>query len=200
MDQRSVHWLPDVVRCADLVVRRWRAEDAAALGRAVAESIDHLRPWMPWVAHEPLTGEQRRALIAEWDQGWDAGGDAVYGVFLDGAVVGGCGLHVRSGPGVRDIGYWIHVDHVGRGFATAVARGLTDAAFTLQQITAVDIHHDQANRASAGVPRRLGFRRISEQPDAVSAPAEAGVDCTWRMTRECWTVEQAGDRAARCRP
>ena len=29
---------------------------------AVTESIEHLRPWMPWIADEPVTVEQRRAL------------------------------------------------------------------------------------------------------------------------------------------
>jgi hypothetical protein len=37
------------------VLRRWRAQDAEALGRAVAQSIEHLRPWMAWIAEEPAT-------------------------------------------------------------------------------------------------------------------------------------------------
>jgi hypothetical protein len=33
---------------------------------------------------------------------------------------------------------------------------LTNAAFTVPEITQVEIHHDKANVASAGVPRSLG--------------------------------------------
>jgi len=193
VEERLVDRLPETLPCGDLVVRRWRTGDASALGRAVTESIEHLRPWMPWVAHEPLTPDQRRALIIGWNESSEAGGDVVYGVFLDGAVIGGCGLHVRSGPAVRDIGYWIHRDHVRRRYATAVARALTDAAFALPQVSAVDIHHDRANIASAAVPRHLGFHLISERPDAVSAPGEVGIDCTWRMERQHWpTIQDEG--------
>jgi RimJ/RimL family protein N-acetyltransferase len=178
--------LPDTVEGDDLMLRRWRVDDAEALDRAVIESIDHLRPWMPWVAAEPLGIDQRRALILAWEQAWQAGGDVVVGVFADGTVVGGAGLHRRSGPYAVDIGYWTHVDFVGLGYATTAARLLTDAAFSVDEIHHVDIHHDKANGASRAIPRRLGYRFVGERPDAVTAPAELGVDCTWRMDRRRW--------------
>lgn len=49
-----------------IVVRLWRSDDAAALHQAIVESTEHLRPWRPWIAPEPLTVDQRRALIEEW--------------------------------------------------------------------------------------------------------------------------------------
>jgi ribosomal-protein-serine acetyltransferase len=59
----------------------------------VAESTEHLRPWMAWIADEPLALERRRAMIAEWDRDWSQGGDIVMGVFAeDGRIAGGCGL------------------------------------------------------------------------------------------------------------
>ncbi|MGH3264185.1 MAG: hypothetical protein ACRDNS_19565, partial [Trebonia sp.] len=53
-----------------LVLRRWLKDDAAILEAAVMESIEHLRPWMPWAADEPLSAVKRRALIAEWEGDW----------------------------------------------------------------------------------------------------------------------------------
>ena len=35
---------------APVTLRRFRAEDADALFGAVTESLDELRPWMPWAA------------------------------------------------------------------------------------------------------------------------------------------------------
>lgn len=54
----------------------------------------------------------------------------------------------------------------------------------------MEIHHDKANLASRGVPRKLGYRLIGERPDAVDAPAEVGIDCIWRMDRSVWAARQ----------
>jgi ribosomal-protein-serine acetyltransferase len=179
--------LPERIEGGDeLLLRRWVAADAEALGGAVAESADHLRPWMAWIADEPVSLELRRARIAEWERDWSHGGDVILGTFVDGRVAGGGGLHQRVGPGGLEIGYWIHRAYLRRGLATRAAQLLTDAAFTVPGITFVEIHHDKANRASAGAPRKLGFEWLGESPDEPEAPAEIGIECRWRMEKESW--------------
>jgi hypothetical protein len=42
------------------------------------------------------------------------------------------------------------------------------------EIAAVEILH-KANRASAGVPRKLGYRFVGEAPDGKHAPADVGI-------------------------
>jgi ribosomal-protein-serine acetyltransferase len=175
--------LPERVEGREVLLRLWRVDDAARLGEAVAESAEHLRPWMAWMADEPQTLEQRQAILARWDAEWSDGGDAYYGIFLDGDVVGSCGLHRRLGPDALEIGYWIHAAFVRRGLATETARLLTDAAFSMPEISSVEIHHDRANLASFGVPRRLGYRFVGEQPDEATAPEDTGVECIWRIER-----------------
>jgi RimJ/RimL family protein N-acetyltransferase len=75
---------------------------------------------------------------------------------------------------------------VRRGIATAAARLLTDTAFALPGVEYVEIHHDRANAASRAVPRRLGYELVGERPDPREAPAEVGIDCTWRIARAAW--------------
>lgn len=180
--------LPERIEGADgLVLRRWVPDDAEALGRAVAQNAEHLRPWMAWIAEEPVALECRRARIAEWERNWSQGGDVMLGVFVDGQVAGGCGLHQRIGPGGLEIGYWIHLTFLRRGLATRTARMLTDAAFGLPEISRVEIHHDKANVASAGVPRKLGFEWLGESPDAPEAPADLGIEWRWRIEKEAWS-------------
>ena len=38
----------ELIEHAPVTLRRFRAEDAGALFGAVIESLDELRPWMPW--------------------------------------------------------------------------------------------------------------------------------------------------------
>jgi len=187
--------LPETVTTPRLILRRWLVDDAAVLSGAVAESLDHLRPWMSWTADEPLATAARIAVLEGFQTSWEAGTEVVYGAFLrpgsagdgsGGPVVGGCGLVDRPERATLEIGYWVHVDHRRRGFATEMAAALTDAAFTLDAVEAVEIHHARANRRSRAVPSRLGFRWGGERPDQVAAPAEEGVDCTWIMDRADW--------------
>jgi RimJ/RimL family protein N-acetyltransferase len=186
--------LPSEIRTERLVVRGWRDDDAEALGHAVAASVEHLRPWMPWAADEPLSLEARRELIARWQRAWADDGETVYGILHDGTIVGGTGLHRRRGPGVLEIGYWIGVDHIGRGYATEAARALTAAAFAVPGIAVVEIRHDRANTRSGRVPAKLGFVLEEEVPDAVTAPAEIGIDCVWRVHRDRWPAPDGPTR------
>lgn len=168
-------------------MRRWRRADVDVLHDAIVASVDHLKPWMEWAQDEPRSLEQHLELLKRWEDEWERGVDAHFAV-CDGHrdVVGISGLHPRPGPGALEIGYWTHAAYLGRGFATRGAWLVTDIAFTLPAIDYVEIHHDKANDASRGIPKRLGYEFVCEQPDDRAAPAEVGIDCTWRVSREAW--------------
>lgn len=180
--------LPSELVTPRLYLRLWRPDDAAALGAAIEASLEHLRPWLAWTGSEPLSDEDRVQLISSGRADWRDGGDASYGVFRDGAVVGGCGLHRRQGPRTMDLGYWVHVDHIGQGYAVEMARALTAAAFDVPGVERVEIHHDKANTRSRAVPRSLGFTPGPEQPDGIHSPGEAGIDCSWSISRADWDL------------
>jgi ribosomal-protein-serine acetyltransferase len=183
--------LPDLVEGPSLVLRCWRTDDVVALSQAVERNVEHLRPWMPWIADEPLTPGKRLELVETWEKSRLQGGDVIHGVFADGRVVGGCGLHRRRGPHGLEIGYWVDKDHVGRGVGTEVARSLTTAALGVPGVTFVEIHHDKANVASGGIPRRLGYEFIGETASAIRSPSEVGIACCWRMEADDWPVAAA---------
>jgi RimJ/RimL family protein N-acetyltransferase len=162
----------------ELVVRRWTEDDAPALSRAIAESLEHLRPWMHWIALEPLSLDGRRAWLRERSEG-----DENYGLWLGDRVVGGCGLHRRLGPDALEIGYWVHPAFTRRGLATAAVRRLCEIAFARPGIDHVEIHHDRANAASGRVAAAAGFARAGERPREPDAPAQEGVEVIWRLER-----------------
>jgi predicted N-acetyltransferase YhbS/RimJ/RimL family protein N-acetyltransferase len=180
-----VERLPERVETERLLLRHWTVGDVPALAEAITRSVDHLRPWMPWIAFEPMADDDRRQLVVQWDTEWRNGGGTVYGMFdRDGSVVGGTGLHRRNRDrSVLEIGYWVAVDRTGCGYAREASAALLDTAFTLPAVSAVDILHDRANARSRSIPEALGFRFLGESPDAVEAPGEEGFACHWRRVR-----------------
>lgn len=172
------------ISVGSVTVRRWRVDDAVALDAMIRASVEHLRPWMPWVTHEPLPVAARAELIAGWERAWDAGDDFTCAIGDDtGGLLGGCGLHRRIAPDGLEIGYWVRSGRTGAGIATAAVLALVQAAFAVDGISHVEIHHDLANVASARVAEKAGFTRVSQQPDAPVAPAEVGIDVGWRLDR-----------------
>jgi len=166
------------VETARLLLRCWQPSDAPLLEAAIGASLDHLRPWMPWIADEPMAREARVELLREFRGRFDLGHDFIYGIDRgESRVLGGSGLHVRSGPEIREIGYWIHADHVGQGLATEAAGALTRVAIEVEGVPRIEIRCDPANVASARVPEKLGFeheatlRRILAAPDGSARDA-----------------------------
>jgi len=86
-----------------------------------------------------------------------------------------------------DIGYWIRSDRTGMGYATAAAKALTEAAFTLVPgVERVEIHMDRANEASAAVSRKLGYRLDHKEVRPIEATGHTGVGSVWVLDRPAW--------------
>jgi RimJ/RimL family protein N-acetyltransferase len=142
---------------------------------------------MPWIKFEPQSVNQREELIRSWNQAWEDRTEFVMGIFLDDrvvGVVGGTVLHLRGDENTLEIGYWVHVDYIGRGIATQVSQALTETTFALwEEIDTVVIVHDEANTASGKVPARLGFEHVLTGQREPEAPGESGVMYRWEKKR-----------------
>ncbi|MBO0808123.1 MAG: GNAT family N-acetyltransferase [Actinobacteria bacterium] len=176
---------PERVDGGLVLLRRVRAEDADDIARVVRASLEHLRPWMPWATAEAGSRAAQLARVAEADDLWEAGSDFIYSVrpAAESTVAGQVGLHRRAGDGGIEIGYWIAVNHTGRGLGTAAARALTPVALSLPGVTRVEIHCDEANLASAAIPRKLGYRLERIDTREPEAPGERGRRMIWLKER-----------------
>jgi RimJ/RimL family protein N-acetyltransferase len=175
---------PAQIDTATVSLRRWTESDADALRRAVTESFDHLSPWMPWVIESPSIDDELE-FIRGSNSRWETG-EAYEYALIDpavGTVIGAAGLHTRVGPKAWDLGYWVHPAYTRHGIATAAAGALTEIAFAWPGTARMEIHCDEANLASAGVPRRLGYVCAETCDHEPAAPGETGRRMIWVMHR-----------------
>jgi len=142
-----------------LVVRCYDPSDAPLLAESVTESLEHLRPWMPWVYNEPEPIEEKVQRLKLFRGNFDLGQNFTYGIFNpEGTkLIGGTGLHTRLGGNELEIGYWIHKDYINQGLVTESTAALVKVAFEMIHIHRLEIHCDPENFASAAIPRKLGF-------------------------------------------
>jgi len=162
-------------------LRRHREDDLDAVFQAVTDSLDHLRPWMPWAAD--YTRQAAAGFLAASACGWEDGSEYNYAIVTDGTLAGGCGLMARIGPGGLEIGYWVRQGYTRRGLATTASAALVEQAFRLPDVERVEIVIDELNLASAGVPRKLGFTEAGRRPLDLPPPAGTGVGVVWRLAR-----------------
>jgi RimJ/RimL family protein N-acetyltransferase len=143
-----------------LVLRCYEPGDAPKLHAAITRSLDHLRPWLPWVQHEPKGPEARVDLIRMFRGQFDLGMDYAFGIFdkMEKEVIGSTGLHTRIGKNAREIGYWIGVDHIGKGYATEAVSALVRTGFAIENLARIEIRCAPDNTRSQHVPEKLGFQ------------------------------------------
>jgi ribosomal-protein-serine acetyltransferase len=167
---------PEMINAGDIVLKRWETAWAEELATAVRESLPELRPFLPW-ATDAYDVEAARGFLAASAESWKDGTHTNYGIFTaTGELVGAIGLMTRMGPGVLEIGYWLHTRWTGRGHMTAAVRSITRVALALPGVERVAIRHDAANVASAAVAARAGFVEVRRDEREAQAPGETGID------------------------
>ncbi len=188
--------MPGLITADRLTLRRWEQKHLDALMAAIAVSLGELRPWMPWAQLMP-TRESEQAVLERSRVRFDAGQEFNYFLFeVDtNELVGFAGLEPKL-AGTAEIGYWVRSDRHRSGYATEAASALTTTAFEFfADIAVVEIRMDKANVASAGVPRKLGYRISGEEEfltdRATWLPGQSGQGWIWQTDRETWKTSHA---------
>ena len=104
---------PEQFESERLLIRAPFPGDGAEIHAAIAESLDELRPWMPW-AHLDQSVEDVEANIRQARAEFLARHDLRLHVYLrdGGGFVGSSGLHRIDWDVPRfEIGYWIRTEH-----------------------------------------------------------------------------------------
>ena len=114
---------------------------------------------MAWAIQWPLSIQERIELLRKWRGNFGLGVDFENGIFnpAESFLLGAAGLLTKHGQGVREIGYWIHKDHITHGYATETSAALMKVASEIDHVTRVEIHCGPSNIRSTSIPRKIGF-------------------------------------------
>lgn len=166
--------LPLRLETARLVLEPWTPADAPDARDAIAESVDTLRPWVPWAPATGPTLAEAEALVALWIRQRAVGENLIYAIRRrdDGTLVGATGFHDRVGPGRIEVGYWIRRSEERRGYATEAAGALVRLALGAEGFKEVVMHIHPANHGSRRVPEKLGFTVAGVRAMPAPSPAQ----------------------------
>jgi RimJ/RimL family protein N-acetyltransferase len=156
--------LADPILTERLLLRIPQLEDAEQLNEAVTESIEDLRPWMPWAQSAP-TLEESQQVCRSMNERAVAGTDNVIFGFdrKTGELVLSTGLHPRHpDSSALEIGYWCRSSKHGHGYVTEAVRALTPLALAMGAPLVI-IRCDVRNVKSQAVALRCGYRLAVEK-------------------------------------
>lgn len=170
---------------ARLVLERWRPDHAADLLPLLEANVSRLEPWIPWRVAEPVPLPRLRERLAEFSRAFDAEQEWRYAVrhATTHLLLGEVDLFPRDHAARValaqadrvEVGYWLRGDAQGQGYATEAAAAAMALGLALPGIGRVEIRCDEANAASAAVPRRLGFRLARTITALAGVPDDSAV-------------------------
>jgi RimJ/RimL family protein N-acetyltransferase len=189
--------LPSEVRTPRLLLRRQRPEYAPLIKEAVDASLEHLKASVAWAQTAPFPLATVENRISDAAASFDAGEEWTFSIFdpTGARVLGAAGLQPGEaalsalvGPDVVEAGYWLRADVTGHGYATEATAALIDLAFATLGARRVAICHDPHNRASGGVPWRLGFREFGVVTNEM-LPNRQAADGSVRRATKVWVLD-----------
>jgi RimJ/RimL family protein N-acetyltransferase len=167
-----------VLKTARLVLRAPVHSDVPAIvalagDRRVAENTARIP--------HPYTAADAAAVFTAINQ---SGGETVFAIELDGALIGMCGLAPR--PDGVELGYWLGVPFWSHGYGTEAARAVIDYGFAK---LGHDVLHSGArvsNPASRRVLEKCGFQWTGVRLCRIRAINSAAPIDRFRLDRGLW--------------
>src|SRR3954468_1827067 len=166
---------PAELQTPRLLLRPWRADDAAELLPILEANRDHIGPWIPARVAQPAPVPQLAQRLEQFGELFRADREWRFAMVSteDGRLLGEVGLFPRNATGRvpfpdadrAELGYWLRSDATGRGLVAEAAQALLDAGFAIREFSHVEIRCDPRNAPSVAVARRLGFELMQETPE-----------------------------------
>jgi len=151
--------LPMPIYTPRLCIKPREIGEGKILNKAINESRDFLKAWMPFALNEQSIEDSelhcRRSLA-----NFIMRTDMTLSIYSrdQKTFIGSTGFHRINweGPCV-EIGYWVGEKHSGKGYVTEAVNAMTRYAFEVIKAVRVEIRCDSINLKSLAVMQRLGF-------------------------------------------
>jgi ribosomal-protein-serine acetyltransferase len=121
----------------------------------IEENREYLARWLPWARSQTLAAS--REFLARCEAERATGQAYVFGMRLEGKLVGNCGCHDLDRVGQASLGYWVAERFQGRGIVTRSVRAMTDRLFRETELNRLEIRAVPENRRSRAVAERCGY-------------------------------------------
>jgi RimJ/RimL family protein N-acetyltransferase len=147
-----------------LILRVPRAGMGTITNEAICESLEQLRPWMPWAQTAPSVEETETFVRGAYVKYLERTELPLQLFLKDGStLVGGSGLHHINWELRRfEIGYWCRTCFAGKGYIAEAVRGITRWGFETLEARRMQIRCDSRNLRSRRVAERCGYRLEGE--------------------------------------
>ena len=173
------------IQTARLRLRRLVPGDLAALH--AMHSREDVTRWLYW---DPRTEDEvRAALDAHIARPFDEG--IVLAIDRTGELIGTANLALGE-HGQGELGFMLHPDHQGHGYATEAAAAILELAFGTYGLHRVHGSVEPRNTASVRVLERLGMRKEAHLIENEWGKGEWSSEAVyailardWRAAREC---------------
>lgn len=151
--------IPESFESERLLIRAPLWGDGAAVNEAVRESIEELRPWMPWAQNAPTIEESEINIRKSRLQFLERTDLRLQLIQKEsGQLVGSSGLHRIDWKARKfEIGYWVRTSYSKQGYITEAVEAITNYAIQELQANRIEIRCDSRNTQSARVAERSGF-------------------------------------------
>lgn len=139
------------IKTKRLLLRQLYCEDAPRIAELGGDwDVASMTARMPY----PYT----EAAAHQWIDGIDPG-EQVYGIELEGQLIGVTGYTPAHSGSSAEVGYWLGKSYWGEGYATEAARAIVDHCFRREGFRRLTCGHFADNPASARVIGKLGFEQ-----------------------------------------
>ena len=179
-----------VLETKRLAMRAPRLEDAKTVAalvndRRIAENVARIP--------HPYKMSDAESFISGANQ---TGGEAVFLITLrDETVIGACGLMMQDK--VPELGYWLGVDHWGKGYATEALHAVIDFAFADLGHAALQAGCRVTNPASRRVLEKCGFQWTGVGLYRIRAINSSAPIDRFRLERGIWSALKTWGRVKR---
>jgi RimJ/RimL family protein N-acetyltransferase len=151
--------IPESFESERLLIRAPLWGDGTMVNEAIRESLEQLRPWMPWARSIPTIEESEISIRRSRLQFLDRTDLRLLLILKEtGQLVGSSGLHRMDWQSRKfEIGYWVRTAFGKQGYITEAVEAITNFAVHELQANRIEIRCDSRNVRSARVAERQGF-------------------------------------------